>query len=58
MAKESTPSTGEFPTGGLPLNNVIRITDHPKMTSAVYCECKATNQTNKTEKVENGNPEL
>ena len=25
---------------------MVRITDHPDMTSAVYCECKALNQTN------------
>ena len=40
-------STGKLPPGGLPRNSVIRITDHPDMTSAAYRGCKATNQTNK-----------
>ena len=26
---------------------MIRITDHPNMSSAVYCECYRKNQTNK-----------
>ena len=47
MAKECTLSTGKLPLGGLPRNSVVRITDHPNMTSAVYCGCKAINQTNK-----------
>ena len=44
MAKECTLSTGEMPLGGLPRNSVVRITDRPNMTSAVYCGRKASNQ--------------
>ena len=41
-------STGKLPLGGLPGNSVVRITDHPYITSAVfYYASKATNQTNK-----------
>ena len=35
-------STGKLPLGGLPRNSVVRITDHPDMTSAVYHGHKAT----------------
>ena len=38
-------STGLLPPGGLPRNSVVRINDRPDMTSAVYCGCKALNQT-------------
>ena len=47
MAKECTLSTSKLSPGGLPRNSVIRITDLPDMTSAVYRGCKATNRTNK-----------
>ena len=47
MAKECTLSTGKLHLGGLPRNSVVRITDHPDMTSAVYRGHKGTNQTNK-----------
>ena len=47
MAKECMLSTGiKLPLGGLPRNSVVRMTDRQDMTSAVYCGCKATNQTN------------
>ena len=36
MAKECTLSTGKLSLGGLPRNSVVRITDRPDMTSAVY----------------------
>ena len=40
MAKECMLSTGKLPLGGLTRNNVVRIlvriTDRPDMTSAVY----------------------
>ena len=36
MAKESMPSTGKLPLGGLHRNSVARINDLPDMTSAVY----------------------
>ena len=45
MAKEYTLSTGKLPQGGLPRNSVVRITDSPDLTSAVYCGYKVTNQT-------------
>ena len=48
MGKECTLSTGILPPGGLPRNSVVRITDHPGMSSAVYHGHKATNQMNKT----------
>ena len=37
MAKECTLSTGKLPVGGLPRNNMVKITltDRPDMTSAV-----------------------
>ena len=44
MAKECTLSTGKQPLAGLPRNSVVRITDRPNMTSAVYCGHKAINQ--------------
>ena len=47
MAKECTLGTGKLCPGGLPRNRVVWITDGPDMTSPVYCECKATNHTNK-----------
>ena len=37
-------STGKMPLGGLPRNSVVRITDRPDMTSAIYPGCKAKNQ--------------
>ena len=40
-------STDKLPMGGLPRNSVVRITDRPDVTSAVYRGHKATNQTNK-----------
>ena len=40
-------STGKLLPDGLPRNSVVRIMDHPDMTSAVYHGHKATNQTNK-----------
>ena len=45
MVKECSLSTGRLPPGGLPRNGVVRITDHPDMTSVVNHGCKATNQT-------------
>ena len=45
MAKECTLSTGNLPTGGLSRDSVVRITDCPDMTSAVYHRYKATKQT-------------
>ena len=36
----------QLPPGGLPRNIVVRITDRPHMTAAVYCGRKALNQTN------------
>ena len=47
MAKECMLRTDKLPLGGLPRNSVVRITDCPDMTSAVYCVRKAINQTNK-----------
>ena len=41
-------STGKLPLGGLPRNSVVRITDHPDMTSAVYRGRKATNRNKST----------
>ena len=37
-------STGKLHPGGLPRNSLLKITDHPDMTSAVYHCHKATNQ--------------
>ena len=34
MSKECKLSTGKLPLGGLPRNSVVRINDHPDMTSA------------------------
>ena len=45
MAKECKLSTGKLPVEGLPRNSVVRITDVPDMTSAVYYGRKTTNQT-------------
>ena len=47
MEKKCTLSIGKLPSGGLPRNSVVRITDCPDMTSAVYRGRKATNRTNK-----------
>ena len=44
--KECMLSTGKLPQGGLPRNSVVRIDDHPNVTSAVYSGHKAINQTN------------
>ena len=41
MAKGWALSTGNLPRGGLPRNNVDRITDRPDMTSAVDRRRKA-----------------
>ena len=38
---------GKLPPGGLPWNSVVRITDRPDMTSAVYRGRKASNQNKK-----------
>ena len=46
MEKECRLITGKLPQGDLTRNSEVRITDHPDMTSAVYCEGKTTNQTN------------
>ena len=47
MAKEYVLSTGNLPQGGLPRNNVDRITDRPDMTLAFHLGYKAfTQQTN------------
>ena len=54
MAKEFTLSTGNLPRGGLPRNSVVRITDRPDMTSAVYHGRKALNQTNKGKQLMRG----
>ena len=45
MVKEYTLSSGKLPPGSLPRNSVVRITDQPNITSAVYYRGKATNQT-------------
>ena len=38
--------TGKLPLGDLPWNSVVlKVTDHPDMTSAVYFGRKASNQT-------------
>ena len=47
MVTECTLNTVELPRGGLPRNIVVRITDRPDMTLAVYRGHKALNQTNK-----------
>ena len=44
--KEWTLYTGKLPLGDLPRNSVVlKVTDHPDMTSAVYFGSKASNQT-------------
>ena len=48
MVKECTLRTGKLPLGGLPRNSVVRITDHPDITSAVY---HGLNQTYKKQQV-------
>ena len=48
MAKECTLSAGKLLLGELHRNRVFRITDRRDMISAVCCEHKASNQTNKT----------
>ena len=45
MAKGCALSTGHMPQGGLPRNNVDRITDRPDMTSAVDGGRKTSTQT-------------
>ena len=45
MAKVFALSTGYLPRGGLPRNNVDRITDRPDMTSAFDRGSKASSQT-------------
>ena len=40
MEKEFTLNTVKLSLGGLPRNSVIRIIDHPDMTSAVFHGCK------------------
>ena len=45
MGKRYALSTGNLLRGGLPRNNVDRITDCPDMTSAVYGGRKASTQT-------------
>ena len=37
----------------LPKNSVVRLTDHPDMTVAVYHECKAPKQQSKIYVIEN-----
>ena len=44
MANECKLSTGKLPIGGLPRNSVVRIADHPDMTSAIHRGRKALNQ--------------
>ena len=50
MAKECTlyKYWEELPPGGLSMNRVVRITDRPDITSAVYRGHYVSNQTNKT----------
>ena len=45
--KNGALNTGKLPAGGLPRNSVVKVTDRPNMTSAVYRGCKALNQTKK-----------
>ena len=47
MAKECNFSTDKLLLGGLPRYSVVRITDHPDMTLAVYFGRKASAQTNR-----------
>ena len=42
MAIECKLSTGKLPLEGLPRNIAVWITDHPVMTSAVYCGHRGT----------------
>ena len=42
MAKECALVTGILPVGGLPRKSVVRITDRPHMTSAIYHGRKAS----------------
>ena len=44
MAKQYALGTGQLLPGGLHRNSVVRITDRPDMTSAVYRGRKALNQ--------------
>ena len=43
---------GKLPEGGLPKNSLVRMTDHPNMTSAVYSGHKAINQKNHIQIIE------
>ena len=45
LEKNVLLSTGKLFLGGLPRNSVDKITYRPCLTSAVYCVCKASNQT-------------
>ena len=56
MAKGCALSTGYLLRGGLLRNSVVRITDHPEMTSAVDCGRKASTQTNKQTNKQTGMP--
>ena len=47
MAKGCALGSGYLPQGGLPRNNVDRITDRPNLTSAVDRGHKASTQTDK-----------
>ena len=47
VVKECTVSIGKLPLEGLPRNSVLRITDHPDMTSAVCRGPKALNKKNR-----------
>ena len=40
MVKECMLSSDNLPLGGLPRNSMVRITDRPDMTSAVYVDIK------------------
>ena len=44
MAKECVLSAGKLPLGGLPRNNVVKISNHLDMTSAVDSGRKASTQ--------------
>ena len=44
IAKECMLITGKLLLVGLPRNSVVRIADSPDINLAVYCACKATNQ--------------
>ena len=45
MEKECELSIGKQSQEGLPRNSAVRVADRPEMMSAVFCGCKATNQT-------------